>query len=304
MVDFSARQLRAALLVATHHNFSRAADALGITASGLSLLIKELEAHVGFRLFDRTTRSVGVTPHGAELLAVVRRTMSELDGVMSRLGRSAKAAGDTLSVGAGLLAAANILPDALAEFGRQRPGLRVELFDGDPLAIMQKVRAGVLDIGLGFFKPAAGVRRTLFFRFTLMAIRADRTLTPRRTTMTWSALENEALVLQAKPAPLRGLIDQHLGRAGVKPARISDVNRLETVIAMVEASSGTGIVPSFALPVCRRRNVGMIKLIKPEVPVEFYQIRNRGRALPPAAEEFAAFLQGYIARWAGRAGIP
>ena len=48
----------------------------------------------------------------------------------------------------------------------------------------------------------------------------------------------------------------------------------------------------------------MSRLINPTVPVEFYQIRNRGRTLSPMAEEFSTFLQSYIARWAGRAGVP
>jgi LysR family carnitine catabolism transcriptional activator len=62
-------------------------------------------------------------------------------------------------------------------------------------------------------------------------------------------------------------------------------------------------VPSFALPVCRRRNVIVSRLINPIVPVDFFQIRNRGRKLSAAGEEFTTFLQGYIARWAGRAGV-
>ena len=60
---------------------------------------------------------------------------------------------------------------------------------------------------------------------------------------------------------------------------------------MVEAGEGIGIVPSFALPVCRRRNVIMSRLINPAVPVDFFQIRNRGRKLSPAAEEFTTFLR-------------
>ena len=58
MIDFSSRQLRAFLLVAEHHSFTRAASALFITPSGLSVMIKELEGQLGFRLFDRTTRQV------------------------------------------------------------------------------------------------------------------------------------------------------------------------------------------------------------------------------------------------------
>ena len=54
----------------------------------------------------------------------------------------------------------------------------------------------------------------------------------------------------------------------------------------------------------RHRNVLMTRLVNPAVVVDFYQIRNRGRKLSPAAEEFSTFMQGYIARWAGRAGMP
>jgi DNA-binding transcriptional LysR family regulator len=75
------------------------------------------------------------------------------------------------------------------------------------------------------------------------------------------------------------------------------------LIAMVEAGEGAGIVPSYALPACRRRNVTMTRLINPTVPVDSFQLRHRGRKLSPAAEEFTTFLQGYIARWAGRSGV-
>ena len=46
-----------------------------------------------------------------------------------------------------------------------------------------------------------------------------------------------------------------------------------------------------------------VPLVNPVVSLDFYQISNRGRKLPPGAEEFKSFLQNYIARWAGRAGI-
>ena len=60
-MEFSSRQLRGFHLVAQHRSFSRAAEAMFITPSGLSVLIRELEHQLGFRLFDRTTRSVELT---------------------------------------------------------------------------------------------------------------------------------------------------------------------------------------------------------------------------------------------------
>jgi LysR family transcriptional regulator, carnitine catabolism transcriptional activator len=303
MIDYSSRQLRAFLLVAQHQNFTRAAEALFITTSGLSLLIREFENQLGFRLFDRTTRHVALTAQGAQLLAAARRSLEDLDDAMSRIGQTVRQASDTLSVGAGQLVAANILPQAIKEFRSERSGLRIEVFDADPATILQKVRAGTIDMGLGSFKNTPGVRRTLFFRFSLMVIRPDSPTALRRTSTTWSALKGERLILPS-PASMRAVIDQHLAQAGVvsRPAMV--LNRFDTLIAMVEAGEGTGIVPSSALPVCQRRHVAMSRLINPTVPVDFHQIRNRGRKLSPAAEEFTTFLQAYISRWAGRAGVP
>src|SRR5258708_8556888 len=50
-------------------NFARAADALGLTPSGVSRAIARLEARVGVRLLDRTTRSVNLTAEGRLLYA-------------------------------------------------------------------------------------------------------------------------------------------------------------------------------------------------------------------------------------------
>jgi DNA-binding transcriptional LysR family regulator len=303
MIDFSSRQLRAFLLVAQHQNFTRAAEALFITTSGLSLLIRELENQLGFRLFDRTTRHVALTTQGGQLLAAARRSLEDLDDAMSRIRQTVRHTSDTLSVGAGQLVAANILPQAIREFRSERPGLRIEVFDADPATILQKVRTGTLDMGLGSFKETPGVRRTLLFRFSLMVIRPDSPTALRRTSTTWSALKGERLILPS-PAPMRAVIDRHLAQAGVASRPAMVLNRFDTLIAMVEAGEGTGIVPSSALPVCQRRHVVMSRLINPTVPVDFHQIRNRGHKLSAPAEEFTTFLQGYIARWAGRAGVP
>src|SRR5262245_24904693 len=174
MIDFTARQLRAFLSAAQHGSFSRAAEELFISPSGLSVSIRELETQLGFRLFDRTSRHVALTSYGTELLAVAQGQLEQFDHVVSRLGRSATDASRSLSLGAAPLVAANILPHAIKEFRAHRPDLRIQVFDADPQTILQKVQAGGLDMGLGaFLKPVTDVRRTPFFRFALMVVRAD-----------------------------------------------------------------------------------------------------------------------------------
>jgi len=112
-MEVTTRQLRAFRLVAQHRNFTRAAEALFITPSGLSVLIRELESRVGFRLFDRTTRHVELTSQGRELLAVIQRSLEELDAGIARIARNAKHTRQPILLGTTPLVAANILPPAM-----------------------------------------------------------------------------------------------------------------------------------------------------------------------------------------------
>jgi len=302
-MEVSTRQLRAFRLAAQHHNFARAAEALFITPSGLSVLIKELESRVGFRLFDRTTRHVELTPHGRDLLAVIQRSLEELDVAIANIGRSAKCNQQSVSLGTTPLVAANILPPAIREFRKQRPDVRIQLFDADLPTLIQMVETGKLDMSLGIFKAMPDVRREPFFRFSLMVARAAKDdIQPRRST-TWTALDGETLISLSPGHPHQQLIDKHLAQAGVKVRIGSIVNLLDTQIALVEAEEGIAIIPSFGLPACRNRSVVMSQLINPVVRFDFHMISRRGRELPSGADEFTSFLKSYIAMWAGRAGV-
>jgi LysR family transcriptional regulator, carnitine catabolism transcriptional activator len=303
-MEFTSRQLRAFLLVAQHRSFSRAAEALYVTPSGLSVLIRELESQLGFRLFNRTTRHVGLTSQGSELLVLVQQSLEKLDATVSRLGRMATEASMSLSVGAPPLIAANVLPEAIKAFRVHRPDIRIRVFDVGGDALTQLVEAGKVDISLGaFFKPASGIRRTPLFRFSLMVIRPDDDPTLRRTSTTWSALKDERLISLTPGQLVQQFIDKHLARIGVMLHPRAVFNYLDTQIAMVEAGEGVAIIPSFVLAACRNRKVVLSRLINPVVNLDFSWISNRGRKLPPGADHFTSFLKSYIARWAGRAGI-
>jgi DNA-binding transcriptional LysR family regulator len=302
-IDFTSRQLRAFLLVAQHHSFTRAAEALFITPSGLSVLIRELEKQLGFRLFDRTTRHVELTSQGSHLLITARRSLEDLDSAVSDIGQTARQSSQSLSVGAFPWAAANIMPQAIKQFCTQHPDMRIQLFDADLTTLSQKVAAGTLDIGFGFFKNVPGIRRTPLFRFPMVVIRPDSGVTPHRATTTWSALKGDRLLSMPAISPVQQQIDKHLARAGVVSETVMVFNQIDTVIAMVGAGQGIAIVPSITLPAVWNRGVVMSRLINPTVHLDWHQIRSRGKKLPVAAEDFTSFVQNYIARWAGRAGI-
>jgi len=302
-MEFTSRQLRAFLLVAEHRSFSRAAESMLVTPSGLSILIRELENHLGFRLFDRTTRLVAPTKYGFELLTAAQQCLADWDAATSRIGRTAVQANQSLSLGAPPLISANVITPAIKEFRGHHPNLRIQLFDGSQAEILQRIGAGKLDMGLGVFAPTPGIRRTPFFRFSLMVIRPEKDPSFRPSSTTWSALKGETLVSLQPASTIQRVVDKQLKKIGVAFRRGGVAHLLDTQIAMVEADEGIAIIPSYGLAACRNRRVTMIPLINPVVSLEFHQISNRGKKLPPGAFEFTAFLKSYIARWAGRAGV-
>jgi len=303
MIDFTVRQLRAFLLVAQHRSFTRAAGALFVTPSALSVLIRELETQLGVRLFERTTRQVALTARGSELLAVAQRHLGELDAAIARVGRAEKEAPPSLMLGATPMVAAVVLPSAINKFRSQRPALHVQLFDGATPTLMQQVEAGTLDMALGvFFKHSPGLRRSTLFRFGLTVIRPDSGPSSRRATTTWSALKGEKLISLASSVPLQQFVDKHLARAGIQHQPSLVVNYLNTQIGLVEAGEGVAIIPSYGLPFGRNRRIVMSRLVNPVVHLDFSQVRRGGKRLPQVAEEFTSFLQSYIVGWASRSG--
>ena len=83
--------LRVFIAVAHHLSFTRAADALGVTASAASLQIRSLEGYLGRPLFRRNGRQVHLTAEGAALLPRVRQALEQLERAVDdvRLDRSA-----------------------------------------------------------------------------------------------------------------------------------------------------------------------------------------------------------------------
>ena len=258
-------------------------------------MIRELERQLGFRVFDRTTRQVVLTAQGSELLAVTRPALIALEEGISRIEQTVKKKNRRISIGTTPWFAAHVLPPAIREFRERHPDLQIRLFDGNLGAIARRVQANKLDFAVGIFDRMPGMRRVPFFRFSLMLARPDDGRPVRSNASQWSALGGETLISLTKDYPHEQLIQQQLATMGIACKRGQTVNLLDTQIGLVEAGLGIAVIPSFGVLASRDRKVRITQL-DPVVTLEFYEISNRGRRLPPEAMEFSAFLKTYIAR--------
>jgi len=298
-MNVSSRQLKAFVLAARHQSFSRAAEQLFITQPGMSMLMRELEGQLGFRLFDRTTRKVALTQLGSRLLPVAERSLLEFETAASVIGRSATA-NRHLAIGATPLIASRLLPSAIAKYATRTPKLKISLRDGELSSVIAMTLSGQTDIGLGcFIAPVTGVRRVALYRFSLMLIDPPDA-PPRRSPrwLPWQEVKDRCLIGLPPDNPIQQLIDRNLQRVGRRAPPDMVLSYLETQIAMVAAGAGSAVVPTFTIPACRAFGVAMHPLTEPAVPLDLCQIIYRGRKLPAEADDFREFFKSYIAEWA------
>jgi DNA-binding transcriptional LysR family regulator len=132
--------------IARHRSFRRAAVERGVSASTLSQTLRGLEARLGVRLLNRTTRSVALTDAGAALLARLQPALAEIGEAVSE-ARSAQAEpSGSLRINAPEPAVELALAPLVADFLAAYPRVCLEI----------TVEAGLVDIVAGGFD--AGVR--------------------------------------------------------------------------------------------------------------------------------------------------
>jgi DNA-binding transcriptional LysR family regulator len=299
-MNISSRQLKAFLLTARHQSFSRAAEQLHITQSGMSMLVRELEDQLGFRLFDRTTRRVTLTEFGTRFLPSAERSLEQLENAVSRIGESANEVKHRLAIGSTPLIASKLLPAAIGAYAARHPDVHIVLHDGERSRLAAMVRAGKLDVALGcFLQPLADLRRMPLFMFSLMLVEpAARPAAEVSTRLRWADIGERKLLSSPRENPIQQIIDSQLRRFGRRNPADMVFTYWETQISMVEAGAGAAVIPTFAIPACRGRRVSMYPLIDPAIPIELSQLVSRGRKLRPEVAGFAEFLRGYIEQWA------
>jgi len=303
-MNLSLRQLEAFVAIARWRNLTRAADQIHITQAGLSLMLRDMEAQLDCRLFERTTRSVALTEGGARLLPLAERTLRDFSEVAGQLGQLSAEAARTVSVAATPLVAADVLPQVCRELAGTHPDIRVVVKDVDRRQLQALVERGEVDVGVGvLLRESPATTRELLLRLPLVAVGARGALAASlnaRGTVSWSALRALPLLALPPDNAIQQLVDERLAPAPPREDRPVFAN-LHTLIAMAEAGRGVAVLPAFVASTCRRYAVDVHRMGQPVVAMAFFSIARRGASLTPAAAPLLRALTQHLDRSASGA---
>jgi DNA-binding transcriptional LysR family regulator len=118
--------LEAVLSLARHRNFRLAAIELEVSTSALSYAVQALEAKIGVRLFNRTTRSVSLTEAGAQFVESVAPAISAIRNAMDHAGSLRDTPSGTLRINTSLGAAKQVMP-LFTGFLRRYPDMKLDV---------------------------------------------------------------------------------------------------------------------------------------------------------------------------------
>lgn len=298
--NVSLKQLRAFAAVAAEGSFTRAAGQLFLSQSALSALIRGLESELGLRLLDRTTRRLELTEAGLELMPTVERLLSEIDRVALDMRDVAERRRGRVRLGTTPLLACSLLPPLIAAYREAYPGVDALLFDASADVLLDKLRAGELDLALATFEaPGTDIEAEPLFSDPMVMVCASGHVLAGQRSVRWSALRDEPLLMLAQGSGLRALVDREFAQLGWNVVPAQEVTHVSTALALAGAGLGVAVLPAHALQVGQVSGVVGVPLTHPTVVRAVSLIHMRQRSLSPAAR---AMHQHLVAHTSGLHG--
>ncbi len=279
--------LKTFIEVARLASFSRAAEKVLRSQPAVSAQIRQLEQEYGQRLFDRSAKSVRLTPAGEvvlnyanQLLSLQARSIqevSEQDGVRS----------GTLSIGANEGTFLYVLPRVLAKYHKQFPKVKISVYRSFTHKVSEKVEEGTVDLGvLTMPVKSPSLEVIPVFRDRILLMAGPTSPLFKKKSATLEELAAQPIILP-KTGSIRKIMEKQL-----RPYRdnLNVTMELTSVVMIkrfVRAGFGVSLIcRNFAAENVRRDEVRLLKVEGLDLWRELALVYRKDRSLPLIASAF------------------
>ncbi|MFJ8465449.1 LysR family transcriptional regulator [Streptomyces swartbergensis] len=238
------RQLEYFVAVAEEQNFTRAAERVHISQSGVSAQIRRLERELGAELFHRSARTATLTVAGKAALEHARAALAAADAVGQAVGEVTDLIRGRLTVGMVIGCTVTPLFDALAAFHRAHPGVELSLLEDNSDRLVEGVRAGTLDLALIGTATATleGLDAlTIISERLVAAVPAGHPLAKQRR-VTLCDLAAHPIVCMPPGTGLRTVFDHACAAQSLQPAITLQASSAEAIAGLAARGLGVGIL--------------------------------------------------------------
>jgi DNA-binding transcriptional LysR family regulator len=241
------RQLEYFVAVAEEANFTRAAQRVHISQSGVSAQVRQLEQDLGASLIDRSGRSATLTVAGAAALEHARAALASAAAVRQAVDEVTELLRGRLVVG--MVTACTVAPlfEAFASFHGRHPGVEIALVEDNSDRLVERVRAGAMDLALigAAGAPPEGLGAFPIVSEGLVAAVCPDHALARRTRLRLVDLVGQPIVCLPRGTGVRAVFDQSCAAQALAmdialqasaPHAVMDLARRGMGVAILSAS--------------------------------------------------------------------
>ncbi|MFG3492741.1 LysR family transcriptional regulator [Streptomyces sp. NPDC047972] len=213
------RQLEYFVAVAEERNFTRAAERVHISQSGVSAQIRQLERELGAALFDRSTRTATLTVAGKAALDHARAALDAARAVGQAVDEVTGLFRGRLAIGMVIGCTVTPLFEALAAFHQAHPGVELALLEDQSDRLVEDVRSGAVDLALVGTATAAseGLETLTLISERLVALAPTGHPLTERDRVSLRDLSAHPLVCMPAGTGLRTVFDNACAAQGLRP---------------------------------------------------------------------------------------
>lgn len=278
--------LRGFATVARSGNLSDAAQTLGRTPSAVSMMLKQLEIHLGEPLFE-TDRKSKLTALGSFVLEQAERELQQFDNTVKAIEGFAKATHGHVRIATVPSVAGTIIPQVFSRHINDYDNVDIELRDMDSSSILHELDRDRIDIGIATMgQQNVGLNSQLLLSDTFGVICSPTHVLAQDTgPVTWDALTDERLIANSLSAGINADSSILLHEKALLSA-----HNLTSIMGMVQANIGITILPEMAVRASNLAGLVFRPLAEPHAKRDIHLLRRADSTLSPAAR----LLEGHI----------
>ncbi|MDH6220890.1 LysR substrate-binding domain-containing protein [Streptomyces pseudovenezuelae] len=240
------RHLQHFVAVAEDQHFTRAAERLLVSQSGLSASIRALERELQTPLFVRTTRRVTLTEAGRALLGEAERILAQVRSAHEAVAAVQGVLRGTLALGTEQCIAGVHVAELLAAFRHRHPDVEIRLRQAGSGELAEEVAAGRLDLAFAYRTQAdTDQLRSVALTAEPMTVLCHPThrLAQDGAAVTPDDLGGEVFVDFHPDWGPRRTTDTAFAAAGVRRTVALEVNDVHSLLDLVDENLGIAVVP-------------------------------------------------------------
>lgn len=294
--------VQAFIAIATRRNFHRAAAELHITQTALSRRLQTLEAYLGLKLIERTTRSVDLTRIGSDFLPRARRLLGELESSLTDIRETGKAMRGSVTIACVPSIGTRYLPRVIQQYSAAYPENRITVHDHSSFGVADAVLRREAEFGINVTGAHdAGLASVPLARDRFVLIcRDDHPLAARRK-VSWAQLEPHLLIFPGSLNANKSVLEFALNSERLRLRTYYEVQRSSTALGLVAEGVGVAVVPGLSVQKEAYPRIRVITLVEPAIARSLVLIAPRNAHLSPAAQALYDMVLQH-ARGKGRGG--